>query len=172
VKLFVIKGEAKQTFSAIAVTIGRIGRPTLHKPSHEREKVMKTTTRPTATRPGHLMELFAERAAAADLEGLIELYEPDAVFEPAFGATVVGHDQLRQALPEFLQLRPQIRYTTEPDVVVIGDIALVTNFWTMVGTAPDGSEVGEGGISADVCRRRSDGSWGVLIDQPRGEPTI
>jgi ketosteroid isomerase-like protein len=128
------------------------------------------TTNTTATSPAALMELFAARAAAGDLAGLIELYESDAIFEPEFGATVVGHDQLRMALPEFLALHPQITYTTEPDVVCVGDIALVTNFWTMVGTAPDGSEVREGGTSADVCRRRPDGSWGVLIDQPRGVP--
>lgn len=131
---------------------------------------MTTKTRTTATSPEHLMELFADRAAAGDLDGLIELYEPEAIFEPQFGATVVGHEQLRQALPEFLQLRPQITYTGEPDVVIVEDIALVTNFWTMVGTAPDGSTIGESGTSADVCRRRSDGSWCVLIDQPRGTP--
>jgi ketosteroid isomerase-like protein len=132
---------------------------------------MKTMTQTTATSPTHLMELFADRAGNGDLEGLIELYEPDAVFEPEFGAAVVGHQQLRQALPDFLQLKPQITYASTPDVVIVGDIALVTNFWTMVGTAPDGSIVGESGTSADVCRRRPDGSWGVLIDQPRGVPT-
>lgn len=132
---------------------------------------MTKTSNPKAASPAHLMELFAARAAAGDLDGLIELYEPDAIFEPAFGVIVEGHEQLREALPEFLQLHPQITYTNEPDVVTVGDIALVTNFWTMVGTAPDGSTVGESGISADVCRRRPDGSWGVLIDQPRGEPT-
>ena len=131
---------------------------------------MTSTTRPTATSPEHLMELFADRAAEGDLDGLIKLYEPDAIFEPQFGATVVGHEQLRQALPEFLQLQPQITYTAEPDVVIVEDIALVTNFWTMVGTALDGSIIGESGTSADVCRRRIDGSWGVLIDQPRGTP--
>lgn len=131
---------------------------------------MTTTTGATATSPAHLMELFAARAGAGDLEGLIELYEPDAIFEPEFGATVVGHEQLRQALPEFVALRPQINYVAAPDIVVVGDVALVTNFWTMTGTAPDGSTVEEGGTSADVCRRRPDGSWGVLIDQPRGAP--
>jgi len=129
-----------------------------------------TSSVSSADSPAALMELFASCAAAGDLEGLIELYEPDAIFEPEYGATVVGHDQLRVALPEFLALRPQITYTTEPDVVCVGDTALVTNFWTMVGTAPDGTEVREGGTSADVCRRRPDGTWGVLIDQPRGMP--
>ena len=80
---------------------------------------MTNTTYATATSPTHLMELFSARAATGDLEGLLELYEADAVFEPAFGVTVVGHGELRTALPEFLQLRPQITYTSEPDVVIV-----------------------------------------------------
>lgn len=134
------------------------------------ETVTPTTTATEANDPAALMRLFAARAAEGDLEGLVALYEPDAVFEPEFGAVVEGHDQLRAALPEFVQLKPQITYTQDPDVVIVGDTALVTNFWTMVGTAPDGSIVRESGTSADVCRRRADGTWGVLIDQPRGVP--
>ena len=131
---------------------------------------MTSTTGSRAATPAELMAEFAACAARGDLDGRMELYEPDAAFEPEFGAIVVGREQLRGALTEFLALRPQITYTREPDVVVVGDIALVTNFWTMTGTAPDGSPVSEGGTSADVCRRRDDGSWGVLIDQPRGMP--
>jgi len=36
---------------------------------------------------------------------------------------------------EFLELASQITYTAEPDVVVVEDIALVTNFWTSTTTA-------------------------------------
>jgi hypothetical protein len=32
----------------------------------------------SATTPTHLMALFAERAAAGDIDGLLVLYEPDA----------------------------------------------------------------------------------------------
>ena len=131
---------------------------------------MTSTTESSSATPALLMEEFAARAGRGDLDGLIELYEPEAVFEPEFGACVVGHDQLRGALAEFMALRPQITYTSEPDVVIVDDVALVTNFWTMTGTAPDGSQVGESGTSADVCRRQPDGTWRVLIDQPRGTP--
>ena len=36
----------------------------------------------SATSPEQLMTIFAERAAGGDASGLIELYEPDRVFEP------------------------------------------------------------------------------------------
>ena len=41
---------------------------------------MNAKTPLEGTSPNHLMELFNERASAGDLEGLLELYEPDAVF--------------------------------------------------------------------------------------------
>lgn len=131
---------------------------------------MTETTTPTATSPAHLMELFAARMTAADVDGLVDLYEPDAVFQPEFGARLIGHEQIRPALVEMMQIRPEITYLAEPDVLVHGEVALVSNFWTMTGTAPDGSVVAEGGTSADVVRRQADGSWRVLIDQPRGVP--
>ena len=38
----------------------------------------------------------------------------------------------------------------------------------MTGIAPDGSLVQDGGYSADVFRRQSDGRWLILIDHPHG----
>ena len=46
------------------------------------------------------------------------------------------------------------------------DIALVVNDWSMVGTAPDGTEVTQSGRSADVVRRQPDGRWLVVVDKP------
>jgi ketosteroid isomerase-like protein len=53
-------------------------------------------------------------------------------------------------------------------VIEAGDTALVAYRWTLEGTAPDGSPVDMAGTSADVLRRRANGSWGVLIDDPWG----
>ena len=53
-------------------------------------------------------------------------------------------------------------------MVIVDDIAVVSNTWTMTAELPDGSTHREGGVSADVLRRQADGSWLVLIDQPRG----
>ena len=124
----------------------------------------------TATSPTRLMELFAERAGRGDLDGLMDLYETDAVFHPQPGVQLTGKDQIRGALSEFMALAPQITFLGETEVVTVGDIALVANEWRMAGVAPDGSAVGDGGRSADVVRRHADGHWLVVIDQPRGEP--
>jgi uncharacterized protein (TIGR02246 family) len=125
----------------------------------------------TASSPEHLMSLFAERAAAGDVDGLLALYEPDAVFEPQPGISLRGPAEIRAALDGFAAMRPRIEYTGAVGVVVVDDIALVSNTWTMTAQLPDGGSHRDGGVSADVLRRQDDGSWLILIDQPRGTVT-
>lgn len=125
-------------------------------------------TNDAATSPAELMKLFTERAAIGDADGLLELYETEAVFEPQIGVVLRGSAEILPALAELAALRPRIEYTGEPDVVVVDDIALVSNEWVMEAELPDGSMLREGGLSADVLRRQADGTWLVLIDQPRG----
>ena len=66
------------------------------------------------------------------------------------------------------RLRPVIEYTGTTDCVIVDDVALVANQWTVTGQLPDGGVHREAGVSADVLRRQPDGSWLILIDQPRG----
>lgn len=117
------------------------------------------------TTPEALMRSFTDRVHAGDLDGLVALYEPAAVFEPQPGVVVEGHQAIRQALAELLALRPTMVAETV-QVLQADDVALVTNEWTMTGTAPDGTEVRQGGRSADVVRRQPGGAWLVLIDKP------
>ena len=125
-------------------------------------------TNDSATSPTELMTMFAERAAMGDADGLLALYDADAVFEPQIGVTLRGAAEILPALAELAALRPHIEYTGQPDVVVVDDIAIVSNAWSMKAELPDGSTLHEGGLSADVLRRQADGTWLVLIDQPRG----
>ncbi len=125
----------------------------------------------TATSPVHLFQLFAERASAGEIDSLIELYQADAVFEDNEGVVHIGREQIKDALAPLLDLKPQISYEGDMNVITVGGTALVSGVWSMTGTTPDGSTVSVAGISADVIRRQNDGSWQILIDQPRGAPT-
>jgi len=51
-------------------------------------------------------------------------------------------------------------------VVIAGDVATVINDWQLEGTAADGSTVHMAATTADVMRRRSDSTWGIMIDDP------
>jgi uncharacterized protein (TIGR02246 family) len=118
-------------------------------------------------RPEAVIERFSELLADGDLEAMMELYEPDAAFVPQPGGVVTGHEAIRAALEPFLSIKPRMEGRIEK-VLRAGDIALVANSWTLAGTAPDGSPVEMAATSADVLRRRGDGSWGIVIDDPWG----
>jgi uncharacterized protein (TIGR02246 family) len=118
-------------------------------------------------RPEAVIERFSELLARGDLDAMVELYEPDATFAPQPGESVTGRDAIRSALTGFLAVQPRMTGSIEK-VLQAGDTALVANRWMLSGTAPDGSPVEMGATSADVLRRRADGSWGIVIDDPWG----
>jgi uncharacterized protein (TIGR02246 family) len=119
------------------------------------------------TPPEATIERFSTLLAEGDLDALLELYEPEAAFAPQPGETVTGREEIRAALESFLAVKPRMEGTIEK-VLVAGDTALVANRWQLSGTAPDGSAVQMAATSADVLRRRPDGSWGIVIDDPWG----
>jgi uncharacterized protein (TIGR02246 family) len=120
-------------------------------------------------RPEAVIERFSQLLADGDLDSMMELYERDAAFAPQPGQVAAGHDEIRAALGAFLAVSPRMDGTIEK-VLEAGDTALVSNRWRLSGTAPDGTAVEMAGTSADVLRRRDDGSWGILIDDPWGAP--
>ena len=127
---------------------------------------MTTTEIDTVHSPGAHADTFTNLVHARDLDGLVALYEPSAVFEPQPGIVVQGHAAIRRgARPSCSPFGPTITAETV-QVLRAGDIALVVNEWTMTGTAPDGAAVRQGGRSADVLRRQPDGRWLVVVDKP------
>jgi uncharacterized protein (TIGR02246 family) len=126
---------------------------------------MTNNTETDLVTPEALMRCFTDRLNAGDLDGLVGLYEPTAVFEPQPGIVVHGDAEIRQALEELLATDPRITAETV-EVLQAEDVALVINEWAMTGTAPDGSQVRQGGRSADVVRQQPDGRWLVVVDKP------
>jgi uncharacterized protein (TIGR02246 family) len=117
--------------------------------------------------PGGTVEHFSELLGARRLDALLDLYEDGAAFVPEPGRVVTGRASIRSALESLLALGPRMTGRVE-QVVEAGDTALVAYRWQMQATAPDGTPIRQGGLSADVLRRRRDGSWGVVIDDPYG----
>ena len=117
--------------------------------------------------PEAVIERFSELLADGNLDAMVALYEPDATFAPQPGMSVSGREEIRAALSEFLAVKPRMTGHIEK-VLRAGDTALVANRWNLSGTGPDGSPVEMGATSADVLRRRSAGSWWIVIDDPWG----
>jgi uncharacterized protein (TIGR02246 family) len=120
----------------------------------------------TAT-PGGTVEHFSELLEAGRLDDLLKLYEEGATFVPAPGRVVSGRASIRQELTQLAAMGPRMSGRVE-QVLEAEDTALVAYRWQMLATAPDGTPIRQGGLSADVLRRRPDGSWGVVIDDPYG----
>jgi uncharacterized protein (TIGR02246 family) len=119
-----------------------------------------------ANTPEEVIRGFADHLNRGDVEGALELYEPEATFVPEPGRIVTGKQRIREALTRFAALNP----TLTGDIQAVregGDVALVLNRWHLNGEGPEGP-VEMSGTSADVLRRQSDGSWRVLIDDPWG----
>jgi ketosteroid isomerase-like protein len=54
-------------------------------------------------------------------------------------------------------------------VVAVGDLAYLSNTWSLSGTGPDGTPVTLGATTAEVARRQADGTWRYVIDNAWGD---
>jgi ketosteroid isomerase-like protein len=108
----------------------------------------------TAAVPEDLPRLFVARANAGDVDGLVELYEPDAVLAFPPGSQTRGHDAIRRVYEEMVAGRPEFEPGEQRPTLVVGDLALTS------------TRLVDGGVTVEVARRQPDGSWRWIIDHP------
>ena len=106
-----------------------------------------------ATEPNDLEQLFIERANAGDIDGLVALYEPDAVVDFGNGRIAEGAAQIRDSLVEFLADRPQFKPSNQVAALCGGDLALTS------------SRASNGDRTAEIARRQPGGTWLWVIDR-------
>ena len=80
-------------------------------------------------------------------------------------------EQARAALQGFLALKGRIMLNTKL-VFTVGDLAYLSNTWSLSGTGPDGNPVSLGATTAEVARRQADGSWRYVIDNAWGDQAV
>ena len=121
-----------------------------------------------ATTPEQIHQLFESAFNAADIDGLMELYESNAALIAQPGSVGHGSEQVRAALQGFLALKGRITLNTKL-VFSVGDLAYLSNTWSLSGTGPDGEPVTLGATTAEVARRQADGTWRYVIDNAWGD---
>src|SRR5436309_2090727 len=84
-----------------------------------------------ARSPEELDALFEKALNAADLDGLVALYEPDATLIPQPGQVAKGRDAIRQALAPLLEDKAQIDLRVERTVRSGEELAATYCIWTM-----------------------------------------
>ena len=124
-----------------------------------------------ATTPEQIHRLFEDTFNAGDLDGLMELYEPNAALIAQPGSVDHGSEQVRAALQGFLALKGRITLDTTL-VFTVGDLAYLSNTWSLKGTGPDGNPVALGATPAEVARRQADGTWRYVIDNAWGDHAV
>lgn len=117
--------------------------------------------------PESAHRLFEERFNAGDLDGMLALYEDDATFVRGPGDYVNGRAALAEGLRGFLATKGKIRLDTRY-AVQHGELALLSNEWTLTGTDAGGQPFTMSGRTVEVVRRQADGRWLYVIDHPWG----
>jgi len=109
--------------------------------------------REKALQPGDLSRLLTERANAADLDGIVALYEPDAMLAFPPGQVTTGHHAIRVLYEGMLSRKSTFPAGTQRPAIRNGDLALTST------QLP-------GQVTVEVARRQPDGTWLWSIDQP------
>jgi ketosteroid isomerase-like protein len=115
---------------------------------------MTDVQRAPALQPEDLGRYFVERANRVDVEGLVALYEPDAVLALPDGRLARGHVEIRRAYEHVLSTRPKFRPGEPRATLLCGELALTS------------TRLESGTVTAEVARRQPDGSWLWSIDDP------
>jgi uncharacterized protein (TIGR02246 family) len=118
------------------------------------------------TGPESVSERMVEFLAAGDIDGVIGLYEADAVFIEVDGVSR-GLTEIRSALQRFAGSGLTLTLN-ESAAFEMGDLALV--HWTWTVSDEEGATLE--GTSAEVLRRQADGSWKFVIDNSDGAAMV
>jgi uncharacterized protein (TIGR02246 family) len=124
------------------------------------------TDRKTAHSPEAVHAVLADAFNRGDMAAFLAAHEPDAaVVVPPEGRQARGLSAIRAATEPVFAWRPRLTSTVRMKVQN-DNLALTHARWELVGTAADGTPVRLAGNGTVVSRRRPDGTWGIVFDNP------
>jgi uncharacterized protein (TIGR02246 family) len=115
--------------------------------------------------PVEIHAAFEKAFNAGDLDGVVALYEKDAVLVAGAGRTVNGQGAIREAYRGYLAMRSSMTLETLA-AFESGGLALLHGRWSRQWKGPDGAEIQVTGRNSEVVRRQPDGIWLFIIDNP------
>jgi uncharacterized protein (TIGR02246 family) len=114
--------------------------------------------------PEEIHSLFQHAFNLGDVEALIALYEPNAVYVTN-GRNAIGRESIREAFQSLLPTRGLMTLETRAVIESQQGLAVLHGDWT-IEPLTDGAELATRGLSTEVVRRQQDGTWLFVIDIP------
>lgn len=103
--------------------------------------------------PQDLERMLVIRQHEGDVEGMVALFEPDAVIDTADGQFTRGHAAIRALFARQIAARMKFKVGVQRPALICGELALTST------ALPDGS------VTSEVARRQADGTWLWVIDR-------
>jgi hypothetical protein len=113
-----------------------------------------TTTRPTAKDLDDLGRYFAERTRAGDVDGLVALYEPNAVLTFQDGTIATGHREIRTIYENLVATAHELPPGRPRPPLLSDNLALTA------------TELPTGAVTVKIAHRQPEGHWLWAVDQP------
>jgi ketosteroid isomerase-like protein len=109
--------------------------------------------REPARDPQDLERFLVARQNAGDVEGMLALFEPDAVVDTGDGRVTRGTEAIRALYVELVASGRKFAVGEQRPALISGDLAMTST------RSRDGS------VTSEVARRQSDGTWLWVIDK-------
>ena len=115
--------------------------------------------------PEEIHKLFQHAFNLGDVEALIALYEPNAVYV-INGQHAIGRESIREAFQSLLPSRGLMTLETRAVVVSQQGLAVLHGAWVIEPRTGMGAALTPRGLSTEVVRKQQDGTWLFVIDIP------
>lgn len=103
--------------------------------------------------PQELERLLVSRQWEGDIDGMVDLYEPNAILDDGSGSLAMGKTAIRKVFMELVAAGRKFDVGTQQAAIVCGDLALTS------------TRLSDGTVTAEIARRQSDGTWLWVIDK-------
>jgi len=122
---------------------------------------------PLPTKPEDVIPSLIERFNSKNLEAMMELYSPEAVFVAFDGRLITDRNEFGAQFQRDMNLGAPLKATVR-HVFVGGDTAQIVCDWSIDGIGSDGKPMHMHGTASDIMRRGEDGFWRYIIDNNQG----
>jgi ketosteroid isomerase-like protein len=119
---------------------------------------------PAASQPAQALTLACAALTAGDLEAAVALYETEAVLSWGPDRAAVGQAAIREVLAGVMDMRLPVRARAD-NILLAGNLALITGERSMRGTGPDGAAIALAGPATLIVRRQPGGTWLTVADE-------